>query len=237
MESNIQERINTKYMFTKKFFAMVILGLSVLVGQAQNNSLGKNDPDAKKVLDALSAKLKSFKAVQSNFSLKVEDSKGKVQGMKSGVVYLKGSKYHISIAGGQEVYCDGKDTWTYDKSSNEVTITKNEGGGQTISPDKFFTNFYDKDFLYKLNGEAKQGARTVQEIELTPTDKTKNFFKALLYIDKAQHMLVSAKWFDKSGNKYTLETSKLNGNAPLSDAQLAYNKSKFPGAEEVDLRN
>jgi hypothetical protein len=77
----------------------------------------------------------------------------------------------------------------------------------------------------------------VEEVELTPTDKTKSFFKALLYIDKVQHTLVSIKWFDKGGNRYTLDTSKLNGNAPFTDAQLAYNKSKFPGAEEVDLRN
>ena len=108
---------------------------------------------------------------------------------------------------------------------------------QTISPDKLFTNFYDKDFLYKLNGEVRLGARAVEEVELTPTDKTKSFFKALLYIDKVQHTLVSIKWFDKGGNRYTLDTSKLNGNAPFTDAQLAYNKSKFPGAEEVDLRN
>ena len=203
---------------------------------AQNNSLGKNDPEAKKVLDALSAKLKSYKAVQSNFTLKVEDANGKLQGSKNGVVYVKGNRYHVSITG-QEVFSDGKDVWTYDKSSNEVTITKSDPSTATISPEKFFTNFYDKDFLYKLNGEAKIGGRTVQEVELTPVDKTKSFYKALLYIDKAKHTLASVKWFDKSGNHYILETSKLNGNAPLTDAQLAINKAKYPGVEEVDLRN
>ena len=207
------------------------------VAQAQNNSLGKSDPDAKKVLDGLSAKLKSFKAVQSSFILKVEDSKGKLQGSKTGTIYLKGSKYHVNVVGGQDIFSDGKDVWTYDKSSNEVTITKVDLSTQTISPDKIFTNFYDRDFLYKLNGESKVGTRTLQEVELTPMDKTKNFFKALLYIDKAQHTLVSIKWFDKGGNRFTLETSKLNGNASFTDAQLAYSKSKFPGAEEVDLRN
>jgi outer membrane lipoprotein carrier protein len=206
------------------------------MSQAQNNSLGKNDPDAKKALEALTTKLKSYTAVQSNFTLKVEDSKGKLQGSKSGVVYVKGNKYHISITG-QEVFCDGKDVWTYDKASNEVTITKSDPSSQTISPEKFFTNFYDKDFLYKLNDDSKIGTRTVQEVELTPKDKTKPFFKALLYIDKALHTLVSIKWFDKSGTRYTLETSHLNGNAALSDAQLAFNKAKYPGVEEVDLRN
>src|SRR6201999_1011076 len=107
-----------------RIFMSVVLCSCFFMAQAQNNSLGKSDPDAKKVLDGLSAKLKSFKAVQSAFTLKVEDAKGKLQGTKSGVVYVKGTKYHFSIAGGQEVFSDGKDTWTYDKSSNEVTITK-----------------------------------------------------------------------------------------------------------------
>ena len=204
---------------------------------AQNNSLGKNDPDAKKVLDGLSAKLKSFKAVQSGFTITVTDSKDKVQGSKTGTIYLRGNKYHINVVGGQDIFCDGKDVWTYDRSSNEVTITKSDPNTQTLAPDKIFTNFYDKDFLYKLNGESKIGGRTVQEVELTPTDKTKPFFKALLYVDKTSHTLVSLKSFDKSGNKYTITTKNLNGNARITDAQLAYNKAKFPGAEEVDLRN
>jgi outer membrane lipoprotein-sorting protein len=219
----------------------VLIACLLLVGgfftaQAQNNSLGKNDPDAKKVLDALSAKLKSFKAIQASFTLKAEDAKGKLQGSKNGVIYIKENKYHVSLTG-QEIFCDGKDVWNYDKSSNEVTITKSDPSAGTISPEKLFTDFYDKDFLYKLNGESKLGSRTVQEVELTPVDKTKTFFKALLYIDKAQHTLVSVKWFDKNGNRYTLTTNKLNGNAPISDAQLAFNKAKYPGVEEVDLRN
>ena len=87
----------------KWFFSCLLLSICCLPAQAQNNSLGKNDPDAKKVLDALSARLKSFKTVQANFTLKVEDAKGKLQGSKSGSVYIRGNQYHISITG-QEVY-------------------------------------------------------------------------------------------------------------------------------------
>jgi outer membrane lipoprotein carrier protein len=221
----------------KSIFLFLLLAAGSFLAQAQNNSLGKNDPAAKKVLDGLSAKLKSFKAIQSGFTLTVADAKDKIQGRKSGTILIKGNKYHIQVAGGQDIFCDGKDVWTYDKSSNEVTITKSDPNTQTISPDKIFTDFYEKDFLYKLNGESKIGGRTLQEVELTPTDKTKSFFKALLYIDKTQHTLVSIRWFDKGGSKYTLETNKLIGNAAITDAQLAYNKAKFPGAEEVDLRN
>ena len=81
-------------------------GLAV---KAQNtNYIGKNDPDAKKVLDALSAKLNSYKAVQANFTLKVEDQKGKLQGSRSGIIYLKGNKYHVSVVGGQESIVMGR---------------------------------------------------------------------------------------------------------------------------------
>jgi outer membrane lipoprotein carrier protein len=214
-----------------------MLGACLTVEAQNSNYIGKNDPDAKKILDALSAKLNSYKAVQANFTLKVEDQKGKLQGSRSGIIYLKGNKYHVSVVGGQEIYCDGKDIYTYDKSSNEVTITKNDPTTQMLSPDKVFTNFYDKDFLYKLNGEGKTGTRTVAEVELTPVDKTKSFFKVLLYVDKVTHTPVSMKLFDKGGNVYILDTSKINGSAAITDAQLAYNKAKFPGAEEVDLRN
>jgi len=215
----------------------LMLGTCLAVEAQNTNYLGKNDPAAKKVLDALSAKLNSYKAVQAHFTLKVQDQKGKLQGSRSGVIYLKGNKYHVSVVGGQEIYCDGKDVYTYDKSSNEVTITKNDPTTQMISPDRLFSNFYDKDFLYKLNGEEKLGTRTVEEVELTPVDKSKTFFKVLLYVDKVTHAPVSMELFDKGGDRYTLDMSRINGAAPITDAQLAYNKAKFPGAEEVDLRN
>jgi len=202
----------------------------------QNNSLGKNDPDAKKILDQVTAKLKSFKSVQASFTLSIEDSKGKSQGVKKGNFYQKGSQYHVSITG-QEIFSDGKTSWTYDKSTNEVTITKVDQTVKTITPEKFFTDFYDKDFLYKLNGNVKLGTKDLQEIELTPTDKTKTFFKVLLYIDPKTKTMYSIKSLEKNGTKYTVIINSLNGSSVISDSQLVFDKSKYPGVDEVDLRN
>ncbi len=93
------------------------------------------------MLDAVSARLKSYRAVQAAFTLKVEDAKGKLQGSKNGVVYIKEGNYHISITG-QEIYSDGKVTWTYDKSSNEVTkVTKVDPAASTISPENILYGF------------------------------------------------------------------------------------------------
>jgi len=220
----------------KKIFVTVMVFISVIVAKSQDNSIGKNDPDAKKVLDQLSAKMKSYKSIQADFTLRIENAAGKVEGSKKGTVYLKGEQYHISITG-QEIFCDGKNSWTYDKSTNEVTINKVDPTVKTITPEKFFTNFYDKDFLYKLNGDVKQGNKALQEIELTPVDKTKNFYKVYLYVDKKTKAIYSLKSLEKNGSKDIIIVNKLNGNSVISQDLFVFNKAKYPGVEEVDLRN
>ena len=191
--------------------------------------MGKSDPDAKKILDAVSTKFKTFKTVQGKFSLKIENAAGKVLGIKNGNVSMKGSKYRISVTG-QEIFSDGSNIWTLDKASKEVTISKIDPSANSLTPQKLFTNFYDKDFLYKLNGTTK----SVSEIELTPIDKTKPFFKILLYVDK--NSISTTKLFEKTGNRYTYSTTSLTPNGNLPDATFVFDSKKYPGVEVVDLR-
>ena len=98
---------------------------------------------------------------------------------------------------GQEIFCDGANVSTYDKASNELTITKLDNSNSTLTPQKIFTNFYSTDFLSKIKGEKKTGAKTIQEVELTPIDKTKPFFKVLIFIDKTSQTISSTKVFEK----------------------------------------
>ncbi len=220
----------------KKFYTSIFLLLVCIVSvKSQPKGMGKNDPDAKKVLDAVSAKFKTFKAVQSGFSLKIENGSGKNLGTKSGTVYMKGSKYQVSVTG-QEIFCDGVNISTYDKSTNELTITKIDPSANSITPQKMFTNFYDKDFLYKLNEETIVGGKAVQQIELTPIDKSKPFFKVLVNVDKKSQTINSTKIFEKAGNIYTYTISKMNTNAVINDAQFVFDAKKYPGVEVVDLR-
>jgi outer membrane lipoprotein-sorting protein len=219
----------------KNIFTCLILLISFLTTQSQPKGIGNNDPAAKKILDAVSTKFKTFKSVQSSFSLKIENNTGKTLGAKSGTVYMKGVKYRISVTG-QEIFCDGSIVSTFDKSTNELTITKIDPSVNSITPQKIFTNFYDKDFLYKLNGDTKVGAKIVQQIELTPIDKSKPFFKVLLNIDKKNQTVSSTKIFEKSGNVYWYEISNMNTTTLVSDAQFLFDAKKYPGVEVVDLR-
>jgi outer membrane lipoprotein-sorting protein len=148
---------------------------------------------------------------------------------------MKGSKYRVNISG-QEIYSDGNNIWTYDKSANEVQVTKFDPSSNTITPQKMFTNFYDKDFLYKLNGESKEGKREIQEIELTPVDKSKTFFKVLVEIDKNTKNIVSTKVFEKNGNRYIYSVTAMKTNTTVPESEFVYDSKKHSNVEVVDLR-
>jgi len=219
----------------KIIISLLLIVVTVQAVTAQTKGLGQSDPDAKKILDAVSAKFKSFKSVQAKFLLNIESAAGKSLGTKTGTLLMKSSKYRISVTG-QEIYSDGINVSTYEKGANEITITKFDPSANTLTPQKLFTNFYDKDFLYKLNGDKVINGKKLIEIELTPTDKSKPFFKVLLYIDKAISAISSAKIFEKAGNKYTYAVSGMNTTTVLNDAQFVLDPKKYPGVEVVDLR-
>ena len=217
----------------KKIFTLLTLAIFSISAVNAQKTAGSYDPAAKKMLDAVSAKFKTYKTVQGKFSLKIENAAGKALGTKTGTVYMKGNKYRISVTG-QEIFSDGSNVWTYDKSSNEVTINKIDPTANSITPQKLFTNFYDKDFLYKLNGPTKIGTKTLNEIELTPVDKTKPFHKILLYVDNGN--ITTTKLFEKTGNRYTYSTTSLTPNGNVPDATFVFDAKKYPGVEVVDLR-
>ena len=214
----------------RKLYMVMALLISGSVIMAQ-----KNDPAAKQVLDAVSAKFKTFNSVQAGFAYKVEDANGKVMSSKTDTVWMKGTRYRVSFAG-QEIFSDGKTVWNYDKAANEVTISNLDEAGGMITPQKLFTNFYDKDFFSVYNGEKKVGTRTLQEIEMTPTDKGKAFHKVYIMIDKTAKTIYSTKVLENGGNRYTYTVTNMKTNQAVADDQFVFNKSKYPGVEEVDLR-
>ncbi|MBM3443499.1 MAG: outer membrane lipoprotein carrier protein LolA [Bacteroidetes bacterium] len=205
------------------------------VGAQAPKGMGKSDPEAKKVLDAVSIKFKTFKSVKAAFTLKIENAAGKVQGTKTGNVLMKGVKYKVSITG-QEIFCDGTTIWTYDVGAKEVQITELDNSSGSITPQKLFTNFYDKDFLFVLNPEVKRAGKTYQVVELTPIDKTKPFFKVILEVDKSTKVIMSTRVFEKNGNRYFYAINTISTSSVIPDDSFVFNSKKYPGVEVIDLR-
>jgi outer membrane lipoprotein carrier protein len=221
---------HTKPIIMKKLYISALLSCITILAVAQ-----PSDPAAKAILDAVSAKFKTFTSVQAGFAYKVENAAGKALSSKTGTILMKGTKYKVNFSG-QEIFCNGTTIWNYDKAANEVTISKLDASSGMITPQKLFTNFYDKDFRYMLNGEKKVGTKVIQEIEMTPLDKSKPFHKVYLQVDKVAKTIYSTKVLENAGNRYSYTVNSMKTNAAMADNQFVFDKSKYPGVEEVDLR-
>ena len=192
-----------------------------------NNIIAQNDLAAKKILDGVSAKIKSLTSISATFSLKSLSVKGVNNGVRVGSVSLKGQKY-LMKQGKIEIICDGKKIYNYD-GNKTITVSGVEDASATLSPQILLSNFYDKDYTYKLI----TSVGNFHQIELIPTDKRKNVQKINIFIDKVKDFITKAKILDKSNNTVELTISNTKTNTPLNDVLFQFNKSKYPPDVEI----
>lgn len=192
-----------------------------------SSTSAQNDANAKKILDAVSARLKTYKGITAGFNLVSKSRAGKVNNNVPGRISIKGNKYYIK-QGRTEIFSDGNKTWNYN-GNDEVTVNTVDADGQTLTPQKLLTNFYDKDFTYKL----VSSAGNYNEIQMVPTDKRKNFKQVNVFVDKSKMMITKARVLDKSNNTIEFNLSNINTAANIPDHTFVFNKNKYKKNIEV----
>ena len=194
----------------------------------------QGDAKSTEILKSVSAKYKSYKSLSASFKLSRVDQKTKASENFSGTIVLNGTKFQF-VLNNQTVMSDGASTWTFLKESNEVQISESKSVEGAISPTSIFT-MYEKGFKTKYIGDKKENGGTVQQIELTPDDTKKNYFKILLSIDKAGQFVKEAKIYEKSGAILTYSIVKFTPNSAVNDNMFVFDAKKYPGVEVIDLR-
>ncbi len=212
----------------KSFFALLIgIGINVSV-------FAQADQGAKAILDKASKNFRSWKTVQATVGIQIENAANKTTSLQTAKVELKASKFKVDIED-QIIVSDGVTIWTIYKDGTEVQISNAKEALGDINPANVFV-LYEKGFAYKLVGAVKEENRAANLIELTPNDKTKNYFKIKLYVDSNTGNVFKATTFQKSGVKTSYVIQKLKTNQIIDDATMAFDKKKYPKAEIVDLR-
>jgi outer membrane lipoprotein-sorting protein len=206
----------------KKASLLIVL-LTFIAGLAK----AQTDEKAKKILDAVSEKLKEYNGVNANFTLVSKARSGKINNSGAGKISIKGNKYYIK-QGASEIFNDGTKTWNYN-GNNEVTVSLTEDADNALSPQMLLTNFYDKDFTYKLVSSAGK----YNEIQMLPIDKRKNFQKINLFVDKSKMMVTKAIVLDKSNNTSVLNLTNVNTAANIPDNTFVFDKKKYKKNIEV----
>jgi outer membrane lipoprotein-sorting protein len=214
----------------------IVLLFSVLI-LLTGSLFAQNDAKAKEILDKLSQTSRGYKTIQIDFSFTLENKTGSVTETNEGSVALKGKSYRLHMpAMGMEVYSNGVTTWSYLTESNEVNITENEPDNDAaLNPANLFT-IYERGFKYTYIGEETVASKVAQVIELFPTDKSKEFTKVRLYVDKAKSQILKAKTFNKDGNAYTLSMKNMKTDQTLTDDYFKFDAAKYPKVEVNDMR-
>jgi hypothetical protein len=226
-----------------KYFIVFLWVSSALGASAQPKPTGSaniNDPEAGAILEKAANRYKQMNGVDVDFTLttirpklKPEDSDSKYTDNDQGRLYMKGTKFKITM-NGYEVYCDGKNTWNYAAKTKEAQVNYYEETEETFSPAKIFTS-YKEGYSYQIKEKKNYQGKNVTVIELSPTNRKVSYFKIDLAVDDQSSGIIEAKIYEKSGVRYIYKINKLSA-AALNDDFFIFNTKNHPGVKLVDLR-
>lgn len=221
-----------KIIIRMKKFAFTVAALLIVT-----NMMAQQDPKAKEVLDKLSQTTRSYKSIQIEFSFTLENKKNNVNQTNEGEVVLKGKSYRLHMpVFSMEIFCDGTTTWSYLTEAKECNISGvEEDNDGSLNPANIFT-IYEKGFNYAWVGEENLSGKTVHVLDLFPVDKSREYLKVRLYVDKVKYQIAKAQTFNKDGNTYILVLKSMKTNVEFKDDYFKFDKAKYPGVEMNDMR-
>ena len=207
---------------------------SLVIANPFNSVSETQDNKSNEILNKLSKTYKTYKSVKASFTVTIYNKKSNTKVRQTGKLYQKGKKFRVNMSG-QEIYCDGKTIWTYIDGANEVQVSKFDAKSMDINPSEIFT-IYEKGFVHKYGGQKVVGTKTLDIIELIPTDKSKGYFKVKLGIDKLANKVKEMVVYSKNGLETTYAINELDANVPINESYFKFNTKDKPGVIVIDLR-
>ncbi len=211
-------------------------GLIIFILLISKYAICQQDPDAQKILDAVAEKTKSYKSIQADYELIIEDRKEDIQSDSKGQIIIKKNKYRLESAG-STVYYDGKTMWTYTQDNEEVVVTEPDTLDENFlsNPAKIFY-FYNRDFKYRYIGEVITGNTKMHEIHLFPVNLDQPYSRIKLYVNTNRDILSAISVVGKDGVDYNISLSNYITDKDFDDSVFTFDKSKHKKAEIIDLR-
>ena len=213
----------------------LLIGALIIIGSGVT-AFAQSEVKAKEILAEVSKKYRTYDVIKTEFSYTLENPQAKIKETQSGTLFVRSkvNKYKV-ILKGQELISDGKNQWTYLKADKEVQLSEVDNSSDALNPAKIFT-IYEKGFKSVYTNDTKLNGKTLHNIDLTPIDSKRSFFKVRLQIEKLTKQITNAVIFDKNGNKYTYTIKTFTPNVKVPESTFAFDSKLYPGVELVDLR-
>ncbi len=182
--------------------------------------------DAKKLLNEVSSKVKSYENITIDFKYNLNNAKENVNQDTRGDVTLMGNKYVLNMLGTTRMF-DGKTIFTIVPEDEEVTISRyNAAEDREITPSKMLT-FYEQGYTYKMDIVQDIKGRKIQYVKLIPIDSNAEIKDILLGIDIQTKHIYKLVQTDRNGTKYTITVNSFKTNQPLSKTLFTFDEAKY----------
>jgi outer membrane lipoprotein carrier protein len=207
----------------------LILTMSSLVTAQQ-------DPKAKEILDAMSAKYKTLSSFQANLAYTMINVTEGIDEAFKGRIAVKGDMYKLMMQD-QVIYNDGTTVWTYlpNLDEPEVTIDNNDPQGGDITPSSIF-NIYQDGYKYLFLNTVTIEGKSYDIVDLVPNDKDSQYFKVKVQIGSRDRLLRTFTLFDKEGSEYSYLITNFQSGVDLPDSYFKFDTSKLKEDQIIDIR-
>ncbi len=199
-------------------------------------SVAQQDPEAKKILDKLSEKTKSYKIIKTDFTIDYKNIKDNTQNTSSGSIVMKQDMYRMSFLGAESFF-DGKTLWNYIPEVSEVNITEQDPDSEDIfsNPKKLFT-IYEEGYNYQFINSITEKEIEYSIVDLYPVDLDEEFSRIRLQINTKESFLKSATIFGKDGSHYIISFNNYDISSNYEDSYFVFNLKDYPEVEIIDMR-
>lgn len=182
---------------------------------------------AKKLLDEVSAKVKSYNNISIEFRYSIKNIQENISQDSKGNVTIQGDKYISNFLGTTEIF-DGTKKYTIIPEDEEITIESYDvKKDNAFTPSKMLT-FYTKGYTYTWDKLLLLSGKKVQFVKLKPTDPKSNIKEILLGIDNVTKNIYQLIQIDKDGTRSDLTIISFKTNQTLSENHFIFVESKYP---------
>jgi len=189
--------------------------------------VSQNDKKAKKLVDNLTEKMKSYDNISIEYRLTVKNFTENISQDNIGTLLIQGEKYVSIFLGTTELF-DGKKKYTIIPEDREITIEKYDPKKENIfSPSKILTSFTEG-YSYKWDNLLYLSGKTIQFVKLKPIEQDSNIKEMLIGVDNTTKNLHQIIQIAKDGTRTELSVISFKTNQNLSKNPFTFVESNYP---------
>lgn len=210
-------------MYLRSVLLFILFGFQI---QAQSHL------EAKALLDKASQTMKSFPALEIDFSYSFENTRidPPIRQKQGGTIGIKGEDYRLKVYNLEKLSMEqlrvGSKLYTILHDDEEVQLSDfEEEEDQGLTPSKLLSLF-QSGYSYKFAGTEKVGNRKIQYVLLKP-NASEEIEKIQIGIDSKSHEVYSMQQWGTNGTLTSLKVEKLRKKQEWPSDYFQFNEADY----------